>query len=105
MALLPIHNYFVYNTWIKPVSEFVPSENAGGIYEVLRVTNGVPLFLEEHLKRFYTSAGIARKEILYSSSEIKGLLNKLILKNKVSEGNVLISCKAFSWQSPPRITL
>lgn len=93
MALFPIHDFFVFNNDIKPVSEFVPSENTGGIYEVFRVVNGVPLFLEEHLDRFYTSARIAQKEILFSPSEIKGLLKELTDQNKVSTGNVLISCK------------
>ena len=65
MALLPIHKYFILNGELKPISEFIPSENNGGIYEVLRVVRGVPLFLEDHLSRLYQSAYIAQKKILY----------------------------------------
>lgn len=93
MALLPIHDCFVFNGKLTSVDDFVPSENEGGIYEVLRVVNGVPLFLEDHLKRFYYSADISGKTILYSFDEIQSFLNKLIIQNKVNHGNILISCK------------
>lgn len=89
----PIHNFFVFNGELKPNKEFIPSENAGGIYEVLRVLNGVPLFLDEHLKRFYQSAKIAGKTIRFSSAEIGGFILKLIEQNRVQEGNILLSCK------------
>lgn len=89
----PIHNFFVFNGELKPNSEFIPSENAGGVYEVLRVVKGIPLFLEEHLLRFYTSAQIAGKSIRFSKNEIAEFIRKLIEKNKVDEGNILLSCK------------
>jgi branched-chain amino acid aminotransferase len=93
MALLPIHNFFVFNGVIQPNHLFVESENEGGVYEVIRVANGVPLFLEGHLERFYTSAGIAGKPVRFGKTQIEGLLNDLITHNKVAEGNILISCK------------
>ncbi len=93
MALLPIHKYFCFNGQIEPVDEFIPSENEGGIYEVLRVVNGIPLFLEDHMERFHKSANIAGKTIRFSVSEIQEMLHRLINKNKVGEGNILISCK------------
>lgn len=93
MALFPIYNWFVFNGKLIPVSEFVPAENEGGIYEVLRVVNGVPLFLEDHLARFFHSAEISGKSILFSSDEIKVFFYQLIKQNKVDEGNILISCK------------
>lgn len=93
MALFPIHKYFLFNGVLKPVSEFVPSENEGGIYEVLRVVNGVPLFLDEHLQRFYHSAEIAGKNIVFSEGDILSMLKDLIDKNDVEFGNILISCK------------
>lgn len=93
MAVLPIHTYFVFDDEIKPVSQFVPAENEGGIYEVLRVINGVPLFLEDHLQRFFHSAQLAGKTIRYTEPQIRSFLNELIGQNKIAEGNVLISCK------------
>lgn len=93
MAVLPIHTCFVFDDEIKPVRQFIPAENEGGIYEVLRVINGVSLFLEDHLQRFFHSAQLAGKIIRYSESQIRSLLNELIEQNHIAEGNVLISCK------------
>lgn len=93
MTVLPIHNFFVYNEEIRPVKDFIPGENEGGIYEVLRVVRGIPLFLKDHLERFYHSAELAGKTILFSENQINDYLKTLIEKNEVSEGNILISCK------------
>ncbi|HKI87760.1 MAG TPA: aminotransferase class IV, partial [Draconibacterium sp.] len=93
MALYPLHKYFVFNHEIRPNQLFVPSENEGGIYEVLRVSHGVPLFLEDHLERFYRSAKIAERSIRFSNLQIETLLKELIQKNGVSEGNILLSYK------------
>ncbi len=93
MTVLPLHKYFVLNGELKGVRFFVPGENDGGIYEVLRVVNGIPLFLEDHLARFYQSAEIAGKTIHYSESQINAFLKELIQKNKINEGNVLIASK------------
>lgn len=93
MALLPIHKYFIFNDKIQRIHLFVPSENEGGIYEVLRVKDGIPLFLEDHLIRFYNSAKIAGKTLRFSENQIETFLNRLIRKNNIQEGNILISCK------------
>lgn len=93
MAVLPIHKYFVFNNEIRPNEVFVPAENEGGIYEVLRVVKGIPLFLNDHLERFFHSAQLAGKVIPYTENQIKEFLGNLILKNEKPEGNVLISSK------------
>ncbi len=93
MAILPIHNFFVLNNEIKPVSDFIPSENEGGIYEVLRVVDGTPLFLNDHLIRFNVSAQLAGKKIKFTEKEIKKFLTNLINSNQVYNGNILFSCK------------
>ena len=93
MALLPIHQFFSLNGEIKPNKEFIAAENEGGIYEVLRVIHGIPVFLYEHLERFYHSAELAGKNIRFSPEEIRSYLLELIKINKVEMGNVLISCK------------
>lgn len=93
MSVLPIHKFFVFNNEIRPTKDFVTAENGGGIYEVLRVVKGIPLFLEDHLERFYHSAQIAGKIITYSENQIRELLKNLIEKNEAYEGNVLILCK------------
>ncbi len=93
MAFLPVYNFFILNGEIKPVAEFVPAENDGGIYEVVRVERGIPLFIEDHLQRFFNSVQIARKIALYSKPELISFVRKLIAENKTETGNVLISCR------------
>jgi len=93
MAVIPVHKFFVFNDEIRQTEVFIPGENEGGIYEVLRVVNGIPLFLEDHLKRFYNSAHLAGKSIRFSENQINLFLKNLIEKNEVAIGNVLISCK------------
>ncbi|NOR74026.1 MAG: aminotransferase class IV [Draconibacterium sp.] len=94
MALLPTYNYFILNGEIKSASEFIDSENDGGIYEVIRVEKNIPLFLDDHLLRFYKSAEIANIRITYSNQELERFLKLLIKKNNVNEGNLLISFKS-----------
>jgi branched-subunit amino acid aminotransferase/4-amino-4-deoxychorismate lyase len=50
-------NYFVLNEELKDTCDFNPVilKNGRGIYEVFRVIDGTPLFLEEHIERFYHS--------------------------------------------------
>ncbi len=93
MIYYPLSQYYIYNGELKPSSEFLVSENAGGVYEVLRVVSGVPLFLEEHLQRFFVSASLANKKIHFTKDAIAGFLSRLIEENKISEGNILLSCK------------
>lgn len=93
MSLKPILNFFISDGNIKPVNEFIISENEGGIYEVIRIVEGVPLFFEEHTGRFFGSAKLASKNVRFSKQEIKNMLQKLIQKNECAFGNVLISCK------------
>ncbi len=93
MQYIPLHRFFSYNGEIKTNSDFKVSENAGGIYEVLRVENSIPLFLEDHLERFFISASIAGKTIRFSKKEIAGSVSELIEMNGVPDGNILISCK------------
>ena len=93
MTVLPLHKYFVLNGELKSVKLFVPGVNDGGIYEVLRVVKGFPLFLEDHLERFYQSAELAGKNIHFTVVQISSFLKDLIEKNKITEGNILISSK------------
>lgn len=95
MAFLPIYKYFIKHNQILPVSEFVSIKNEGGIYEVIRVINGVPLFLEEHLARLFYSAEIAKKQIPFNESEIESMLKKLIDVNERKLGNIFISCNEY----------
>jgi branched-chain amino acid aminotransferase len=93
MPLYPVHKYFFHGSKIKLVSEFIPSENEGGIYEVIRIVNGIPLFLDEHLQRFQYSAKLARKRVDFSENKVEEIIDQLVDVNKIYEGNILLSYK------------
>lgn len=58
------------------------------IYEVIRVMDGVPLFLEDHLDRMFNSARISNYDIPYDSDEIKQSIKEVILKNNIKNQNI-----------------
>ena len=58
------------------------------VYEVIRVVDGIPLFLGDHLKRFENSALISNVKLWLSSEEIEKYLYELISKNSLKSGNV-----------------
>ncbi|NMB28010.1 MAG: aminotransferase class IV [Tissierellia bacterium] len=62
------------------------------IYEVIRVIDGVPLFLEEHLERMRKSAYIINCQIEREDREIKEDIKKLIIQNKVENLNIKLLC-------------
>jgi len=83
-------NYFVLNNEIRSTCDFNPYPLKKGlsIYEVLRVQEGVPLFLDDHIRRFYNSAQFENITLPFGSDSIKQRLKALLQYNKISTGNV-----------------
>lgn len=84
-----IKNYFVLNgelTSTKNMEIFGEIKNP--IYEVIRVIEGVPLFLEEHLERMKESANIVYSKIDRKEEEIRKDIKKLIIENQVDNLNI-----------------
>lgn len=80
------------------LNEYICLENS--VYEVIRVIDGIPLFLEDHLTRLYDSVKILGYN--YNDSEIKigSSINGLIASNSITNGNfkIIVSFK----NTPPR---
>ena len=65
------------------------------IYEVIRVIDGVPIHLEDHLDRMYLSAEIINHKIEFSEVEIRESIKKVILENHIDRLNIkLLSADA-----------
>ena len=58
------------------------------IYEVIRIINQKPLFLEDHLERFFRSILLKNLKVDLSFDEIKSNLQSVIKVNNLSEGNL-----------------
>ncbi len=77
------------NNQIKPINEAgVPVtdllvQRGYGIFDFLRVAKDKPLFIEDHLDRFFHSASIMRLSIPQTREQIKEIVQELIHKNKM----------------------
>lgn len=58
------------------------------IYEVIRIIDGVPLFLEDHLDRMFDSADLIGFQIPRDEKDIRKDIKTLILKNNIDRLNV-----------------
>lgn len=77
------------NGLINSIDEFRRyNELRQPVYEVIRVIQGVPLFLEDHFNRLLKSIELQRMVFRMSYREYKQLITQLIEKNERTEGNV-----------------
>jgi branched-chain amino acid aminotransferase len=85
-----INTYFLYGNEIKLCEEFKEYNLGVGksLYEVIRISDGIPVFLMEHIERLYNSAEIMKCSLSITSDEIITRILKLINKNNVQEGNL-----------------
>ena len=80
--------------------EFIPIENASipindlgiqrgyGVFDFLRVRSNVPLFIDDHLDRFYYSAEMMRLKIKHERDEIKSIIQQLIDTNDLKHSGI-----------------
>jgi branched-chain amino acid aminotransferase len=67
------------------------SENPLLLYEVIRIIEGIPLFLEDHLERLYNSANLSGMDNLPDQKEIeKRIVNLIAIKNR-KIGNIKLT--------------
>lgn len=85
-----INKFYIENNKVMECNTFDDRVFTQGIsiYEVIRIINGVPLFLEEHIKRFKNSCNLEGKEMLLQESEMKNSIKELLQANNVFFGNV-----------------
>lgn len=86
------NNYFIRNKEVLSKEEFNDKNISEGtsIYEVIRVIDGVPLFLDRHLKRLRNSSALINKNLWMNTNDIKKVLFKLIEINNNLKGNIKI---------------
>ncbi len=83
-------NYFVQGTQLLSTCDFNPYvlEKGTGIYEVVRVEEGLPLFLQEHITRFFSSAELENITVNISGQFIRKAVRILIEQNRMQWGNI-----------------
>src|ERR1051325_9937295 len=83
--------------------QFVPEEKAVlhcsdlsiqrgyGVFDFFKVADAVPVFLEEHLNRFFFSAEQMRLNVTYSPDELKKIIFELLKKNNGADTGIRIT--------------
>jgi branched-chain amino acid aminotransferase len=94
MIIRALYNYYISDTEAIETGSREMEAVDGEIYEVIRITDGIPLFMEDHTERFFNSARLAGLEINISSDEIERRIGLLIKINHVSTGNIRFSYHA-----------
>jgi len=58
------------------------------IFDFFRTLNGVPLFMEDHLDRFYASANAMHLPVSKTREEIRAIVNELIIRSSLPEAGM-----------------
>ena len=71
------------------------------LYEVIRIAEGIPLFLEDHLDRLYRSANLTGIKLIPGQDELSDLIKKFLIAKKRDSGNIKLSfsCENLSTQA------
>lgn len=83
-------SYYLHNKEVKSSCDFNLTINSDtiGVYEVIRVIDGKPLYLENHTDRFFTSCKLSNIYTDITIRQIKKRIQVLIELNSLSNGNI-----------------
>lgn len=87
-----LHRYFIDQDEIKSTCDFIPSKYIEllPVYEVIRIIDGKPLFLSEHLQRLEQSMTLLNFPLLISRARLHSAIQAIISTNAVDFGNIRI---------------
>jgi len=83
-----IYQTIIINNRPAAAGAFAPPSGCGILYEVIRVTDGVFLFLNDHINRLNNSAQLAGVELILSADDVRKQLEQLLQLNEVQTGNI-----------------
>ncbi|WP_300379595.1 aminotransferase class IV [Clostridium sp.] len=88
-----ILKYYLEDGHIEEISNYTKDTNEKEriIYEVFRVSNGVPLFYEDHIKRLESSFKLSNKVFSYKYDKIREYILRLIKENSMKFGNIKLT--------------
>jgi branched-chain amino acid aminotransferase len=83
---------FILNNEFMNCKEFDNNLISEGksLYEVIRIIDGVPLFLEDHLERLFNSAVVTGLNIWLHKDKIEHSIRELSEVNSLKDGNIKI---------------
>ena len=75
------------------------------LYEVIRIIEGIPVFLEDHLDRLYHSADLTGTNHLPDSDSLTEMIKNFIITQKKDTGNIKLSFSFSELTSQPHCEL
>jgi len=75
------------------------------VYEVIRIIDGIPLFLEDHLGRLMNSIHLINRKPDVSFTDIADEIHRLTEQNNFTKGNVKIVCNFLPKKNAPDAVL
>lgn len=90
--LAPVREYFIKDGAALHTWEYDPAwdKKRKTVYEVMRVIDGTPLFLDEHIERILNSSREAGLKDVPVRSKLEKAISGLINKNSSEDGNILL---------------
>lgn len=85
-----IHQFVIVDGQEVHSANYTPPCGNTILYEVIRVTDGTFLFLNDHLDRLFYTAKLADVDLPLSGDEIKEQLERLVFINHAGTGNIQI---------------
>ncbi|WP_018616188.1 aminotransferase class IV [Segetibacter koreensis] len=58
-----------------------------GVFDFFRTSNFTPLFLDDYLDRFFTSAATLRLQPMHSKKELKKIIGEMIRQNNIADAS------------------
>lgn len=83
-----LNDRFVENTSALLHVSDLSMQRGYGVFDFLRTVNGVPLFLNDHLQRFYNSAACMYLPVQYNMQELSSIIQELIERSSISEAGI-----------------
>ena len=85
-----LHDRFVENNEVLLHVSDLSIQRGYGVFDFCRTMNGIPLFLQDHLDRFYASASAMHLPIKKNAEELSSIIHHLIKKTGISEAGIRI---------------
>ena len=84
---------FVQDRFVPEAEAVLPAGDLAiqrryGIFDFFRTTGGQPLYVDDHLNRFYRSADRMHLAVPYGQEELKGILWELMQRNNLPESGI-----------------
>jgi len=87
------HISYINGNYVEIEQASIPINDLGiqrgyGVFDFLRVAGDKPLFIDDHLDRFYVSAEVMRLNIEQERAELKSIIQQLINTNDLNHSGI-----------------